>query len=97
MEKNKIKIGLPNGKYLVAEQSNDPVYGKEIYIGIEEADGLYIQVLVCVRADYVYTLDGDPHYIEDQYKVLVWADEYDENYTDSFAIQQYYPEEEEEE
>ena len=94
---DKIRIPLSNGKYLVAEKSNDAEYDKEIYIGIEEPNGEYIQDLVLVREAYRYAPDGQLQWLPNQYNVLVWRDADDENYTNCFTIAQYEEPEEEEE
>lgn len=84
---NKIRIPLPNGKFLMAECDPNSMFDKEIYIGIEDADGSWIQDLAVVRN--AYSLENGLTYEPNKYEVMVYADKDVEDYTDKFVIDQY--------
>lgn len=44
-ENERIAIDLPNGLKLVAEQNQDPDFPNEIFVGIENGDGVWLQDL----------------------------------------------------
>ena len=84
---NKIRIPLPNGKFLIAECDPGSMFDKEIYVGIEDADGSFIQDLVVVRN--AYSLEDGLTYEPNKYEVMVYVDKDVEDYTDKFVIGQY--------
>lgn len=84
---NKIRIPLPNGKFLIAECDPNSMFDKEIYISIENADGSWEQDLAIVRN--AYSLGEGINYIPNKYEVMVYADENKEDYTDKFVIGQH--------
>lgn len=83
---NKIEIPIGNGMKIVAEQNNDPYYDRELYVGIVDADGSWIQDLVCVRNDYRYNEDGELEWKDNSFHVVVWGDERRDDLTDEFDI-----------
>lgn len=90
----KIDIPLPNGYHLVAEQGGDPNYPYEIYVGIEDSEGVWYQDLVMIHNAYHYEDDSfDTIWDEGKFKVIVWGKEDDEDYTESFQIDLYQQEE----
>lgn len=61
MNKNRLK--LPNGNYLVITQNEDMYYSFEMFIDIENADGVYLRPVAIVRPSYVSlndTLTAEP-------------------------------------
>ena len=54
--------------YLVAEADPDSEY-KEIYVGLEDEHGVWYD-LTCIGQRYKYTPDLE--YIPNQYRVLLW-------------------------
>ena len=90
MNNKRVSVLLPNGFSLVAEASNDPSYPYELYVGILGNDGVWYQDLAVVRNAYHYEDDNKtvygPVYDEDKYEVLVFGNENDEDYTESFEI-----------
>ena len=82
---NRIVIHLPNGFDLVAEQNTDPDYPNEIFIGITDGTGAWWQDLAIVRNAYTY--DGDKvKWKEEEFEVLVYSDEDNEDFTHEFSI-----------
>ena len=49
---NKISIDLGNGFVLVAEKSSDTVYSKELFVYLEDKNGVVYQDLTVVRNAY---------------------------------------------
>ena len=78
MNEQKIIIDLPNGDQLSAEIC--PHDGGQIAVGIVH-DGLWIQDLAVVE-----TNNKDGKYVEDEYNVYVYGNEYDESYTECFGV-----------
>lgn len=84
MEKIKIDLGFAT---LVAEKETDESY-HEIFIGLEDKDGVWIQDLAIVGQKYHYT--DDTEVVQDKgINVMVYADESDEDYTHKFDIDIY--------
>lgn len=80
-----IIINLPNGLQLFAEQSADPNYKNEITLGIIK-DGVWHQDLAIVRNRYIHDENNGVRWVDNQFEVLVYADENNEDYTDSFTV-----------
>lgn len=87
------KLEIPFGEYkIVAEKGADPDYN-EIFIYIEDKNGVCIQDLAIVGQKYHY--DDDSEVVQDNsVLVRVFADEYNEDYTHEFDIGVYKEEEE---
>lgn len=68
---------------LVAEVNQDPSY-KEIFIGLKDKNGVYIQDLAIVGFQYHY--DGDEVVNERAISIKVYADAQNEDYTHSFPV-----------
>lgn len=84
MENVKIDLGFAT---LVAEKGTDESY-HEIFIGLEDKDGVWIQDLAIVGQKYHYT--DDTEVVQDKgVNVMVYADENDEDYTHKFDIDIY--------
>ena len=79
-----MKIKLPNGLYLTAEQNTDPDYSYELFIGITDENDRWLQDIATVRNAYHYE-DGEVKW-EDRMEALVYEDEENEDYTHSFKI-----------
>ena len=62
VENQKIVINLPGGCRLIAEASTDSVYPYEIYVGIEDADGAWLQDICCVQQKFGYSPNGEVVY-----------------------------------
>ena len=84
---NKIIIPLDDGHRLIAEQ-NSGEFDKEIYIGIEQENGSYVQDLVIVRPTYKLE-NTDVKFDSDKFELLVFADEKREDYTNKFTVPLY--------
>lgn len=81
MEKIKIDLGFAT---LVAEKGTDESY-HEIFIGLEDKDGVWIQDLAVVGQKYHYT--DDTEVVQDKgINVMVYADKNDEDYIHKFDI-----------
>lgn len=97
IDKKKIDIPLPNGYHLVAVQGGDPNFPYEICVGIEDSEGIWYQDLAMIHNAYHYGAESfDPIWDEGKFEVLVWGKEYDEDYTESFQIDLYQQEEQNE-
>ena len=84
-DQGRVVIDLPNGYKLVAEQNLNSQFDREIYISVYDRHCLLHQHLATVRNSY--TLKGDKVVWEDgQFDVLVFGNEDDEHFTDSFSI-----------
>lgn len=94
MESKRIEIDLGNGCKLTAEVGSDPMYPREIYVGIEK-DGIWYQDLAIIK-NTEKLLNGELTYIPNLFSVLVFADENLEDYTDRFEIKTHEEEEEKE-
>jgi hypothetical protein len=85
----KIDLGFAT---LVAEQGADTNYN-EIFIWLEDKNGVFIQDLAIVGQQYHYNEDLDV--VQDEELVVrVYADENNDDYTHSFNIRMYKEEEE---
>lgn len=78
---------MDNGCAIVAEASADPAFYGEIYLGVEDPHGAWLQDLAIVRGAYRYddqlqraVYDGE------KYDVLVYGDPTSEDFTDVFEI-----------
>lgn len=81
MDKIKIDLGFAT---LVAEKGTDESY-HEIFIGLEDKDGVFIQDLAIVGQKYHYTDDAEV--VQDKgINVMVYADKNNEDYTNKFEI-----------
>ena len=95
---NRIEINLGGGLKLVAERNPDSNFDREIFIGLEHNGG-WMQDLALVRPEYTWEGEegneyGNPKWRNDLFEVLVWADRNKEDWTDSFTIKKYEPDEE---
>lgn len=84
-QNKRIEIRLPNGYKLVAEQNSDSQYSREIFVGIETADGAWHQDLAVIRSSYHYD-DGEILWDDKRFDVIVYGSEYNENFTEEFTI-----------
>lgn len=84
---NDIKIELDDGCKLVASQSTDPDYPREIVIGIEDANGSWIQDLAIVRNSYEYQ-NGLLKYLPGLFELIIYGDKNSDDATEQKTIQQ---------
>ena len=68
---------------LVAEVNQEPAY-KEIFIGLKDKNGVYIQDLAIVGFQYHY--DGDEVVNKRAISIKVYADAQNEDYTHLFPV-----------
>lgn len=54
---NKKRLKLPNGNYLVITQNEDMYYSFEMFIDIENADGVYLRPVAIIRPSYINLKD----------------------------------------
>lgn len=81
----RFEIPLDNGGKLVVEKNQGSEFDKEIYVGIENASGAYVQDLVIVRP--TYTIDNEiVKFNSEPFEVLVYADADNEDYTNKFIV-----------
>ena len=84
MDKIKIDLGFAA---LVAEKGVDNNY-REIYLGLEDKNGVWLQDLAIIRQKYHY--DEDSNVINEKgINVMVYSDANDEDYTHKFDIDIY--------
>lgn len=81
---DKFKIELSNGYKLIAER-NTGEFDKELYVGIEDPGGAYIQDLVIVRPTYRFK-DNDVEFDADKFELLVYGSAETEDFTDKFVV-----------
>ena len=90
MSENRLCIELSDGFRLCVEKSLDPDF-PELYIFLENNDGMCIQDLVVVGEKY--DLDRITYDrivpIHGEYDIKVYADENIEDYTNSFRVRRY--------
>lgn len=89
-ESGKIKIDLGFAT-LVSEQGGDPNYN-EVFIGLEDKDGVWSQDLAIIRQKYHYAKDvpvSKEVVQEKGIQVLVYGDKDNEDYTHEFSIAVY--------
>lgn len=82
---NKIVIPLNNGYQLIAEQNTDP-FDKEIFIGITDGNGAWWQDLAVIRSAYTYDDNGEIKWNDEEFDVLVYSDENNEDFTHNYII-----------
>lgn len=82
----KITIPLKNGHKLVVEVCDELEYSKEIFVGLEDKEGVCYQDIACIRPK---PDDDGEDYQSDLFEVYVYADENSEDYTDSYNIKRY--------
>lgn len=70
---------MDNGNRIVVEHDTDPRSSNELYIGVVDVNGVWIQDIAVVRSMLS----------TDKFEVLVYADAYDEDYTNRFVIDTY--------
>lgn len=75
----RIGTRLDNGNRIVVEHDTDPMLSNELCIGVVDANGVWIQDIAVVRSMLS----------TDKFEVLVYADAYDEDYTNRFVIDTY--------
>lgn len=84
MERMEMDLGFAT---LVVERGADKDY-KEIFIGLEDKDGMWIQDIAVIGQKYHY--DEDCEVVHDKgINVLVYADANNEDYTHEFKIDIY--------
>ena len=84
MEKIKIDLGFAT---LVAERGSDESYN-EIFVGLEDKDGVWLQDLAIDKQKYHY--DEDCNVVDEKgINVMVYSDANDEDYTHKFDIDIY--------
>ena len=92
---NKIEKTLNNGFKLVAELSIDPEI-PEIYVGLENPEGIWVQDLTVVRPKYeISKKDGNIKIDNNTMEMLIYGDELSEDYTHRFTVGIYEQEKEE--
>lgn len=88
---NYIEVDLSNGKKLIAARNTDRDF-KEIFIGIEDEDGCWVQDLATVREEYRWEEKNGVHEyvpVPNKYEVLVYGDCNNEDWTECFKIGDY--------
>jgi hypothetical protein len=78
-------IPLNNGYRLIAEQNSDSEFNKEIFVGVENESGMYVQDLMIVRPTYHFE-NNDVVFDSDKFEMLVFGNENEEDYTESFTV-----------
>ena len=81
-QENKIRLDLGFAT-LVVEKGVDPNF-KEVFVGLEDKDGVWIQDLAVIGRKY-HCQKGNFVY-EDEISLKVYADKYDEDYTHEFNV-----------
>ena len=77
-------IPLSNGYKLISER-NTGEFDKELYVGIEDPSGAYVQDLVIVRPTYRFE-KNEVKFDADKFEILVFGREDTEDYTELFTV-----------
>lgn len=77
-------IPLSNGYKIISER-NTGEFDKELYVGIEDENGSYIQDLVVVRPTYKFK-NNEVEFDSDRFEILVFGDAEKEDFTDCFTV-----------
>lgn len=86
----RVSVALPDGHTLVAELSSNSDFPYQLYVGLEDESGSWVQELMRVGNAYTFTAgDTDPQYLPGVLDAYVWADPYDEDYTENYTITVY--------
>lgn len=87
---NKIEIPIGDNKIIVFINDWADGLPKEIFISIEDKNGVCIQDICMVREHYHYSEKNEDFKIDDSLvDCRVWADSENEDYTDEFCISVY--------
>ena len=81
---DKFVIPLSNGCKLIAER-NTGEFDKELYVGIESEDGVYLQDLAIIRPTYSFKGE-EVVFGSDAFEILVFGDSELEDYTDKYTV-----------
>ena len=81
----KIEIPMNDGDRLVAE-INPNVPFREIFVGIVNKEGVWVQDLACIGQDYEIEDDLSVKNVDNFYRVRCWTDADSEDMTHSFLI-----------
>lgn len=82
---DRIEISLNDGDKLVAEVNPNKPF-RELFIGIENKDSVWVQDLACVGQDYEIDDDLSVKNVDNFYRVRCWTDHESEDLTHSFLI-----------
>lgn len=89
---DRFTIELSNGYKIVSER-NTGEFDKELYVGLEDPSGAYVQDLVIVRPTYKFK-DNQVNFDADKFEILVFADAKTEDFTDKYVVPLYQDEDE---
>ena len=81
---DRFTIPLSNGYKIVSER-NTGEFDKELYVGIEDPSGFYIQDLVIIRPTYSFE-NNDVIFDADKFEILLFGDADKEDFTDKFVV-----------
>lgn len=81
------EIPIAHDRKLLIQQNCDPNYKNEVFIGLGDEDGVWIQDLACVRQPF----ETDPETCENtwlpgRYELLVWGDSRYDDITETITI-----------
>ena len=79
-------IPLPSGNNLVVSQTREQEYEKEIFIGLVDSRGCWFQDIAVIRNAFALDENWRVQYKTGKIEVLVYADEFDEDYTSRYLI-----------
>ena len=82
---SRIAIPLDNGYKLIAEQNTDSEFNKEMFVGIEDETGRYIQDLAVIRPTYHFE-NENVKFDSDKFELLIFGDENEEDYTQKVTV-----------
>jgi len=88
---NGFTINLDNGYKLAFEQNSSSDFSKEVFVGIIDKDGVWHQDLAVIRNAYEYNNDN-VEWIDEEFEVLVYSDNLNEDYTHHHTIRLYHEE-----
>lgn len=87
---DQIKVPLGNGYSLVAVNDTDPLFPREIHVGILDQEDVWHQDLVRVMNEYHFENDNEVVYHDGKFSIQVFADANNEDFTDDFSVGLYH-------
>ena len=81
----RIEVPLNDGDKLVAEVNPNKPF-REIFVGIENKNGVWVQDLAAIGQDYEIEDDLSVKNVDNFYRVRCWTDPHTEDMSHSFLV-----------
>lgn len=76
------EISIAHGRKLLIQQNQDPNYKNEVFIGVRDENGVWMQDLVCIRQPYEDT------WVPGKYEVIIYGDGQYDGATEIITIEE---------